>query len=160
MSRRERHRVAQAIEELPDSIELVIVGVRAGLSPTRAVEVAARQSPQALRSTLDEVLHRVHRGQRLADALSAMPEALGPAAAGFADTLATADRYGSPLGPVLDQLADDVRTERRRHAERRARTLPVKLSFPLVMCTLPSFVLLAIVPAVLGALSTLRASTP
>ena len=37
---------------------------------------------------------------------------------------------------------------------------PVKLSFPLVVCTLPSFVLLAIVPAALGAISTLRASAP
>jgi hypothetical protein len=30
----------------------------------------------------------------------------------------------------------------------------------LVVCTLPSFVLLAIAPAVLGALSTVRGSTP
>jgi hypothetical protein len=29
-----------------------------------------------------------------------------------------------------------------------------------VMCTLPSFVLLAIVPALLGAVSTLRGSAP
>jgi tight adherence protein C len=36
----------------------------------------------------------------------------------------------------------------------------VKLSFPLVVCTLPSFVLLAIVPAVLGAIAALRDSVP
>ena len=41
-----------------------------------------------------------------------------------------------------------------------ARRLPVRLSFPLVVCTLPSFVLLAIAPAVLGALSTLQGTTP
>ena len=57
-------------------------------------------------------------------------------------------------------LADDIRTERRRHAERHARTLPVRLAFPLVLCTLPSFVLVAIVPALLGAVSTLRGSAP
>ena len=34
------------------------------------------------------------------------------------------------------------------------------MTFPLVICTLPSFVLLAIAPAVLGALSTLRAGAP
>ena len=56
--------------------------------------------------------------------------------------------------------ADDIRAERRRRAEAQARTLPVKLAFPLVMCTLPSFVLLAIVPALLGAVSTLRGSAP
>jgi tight adherence protein C len=34
----------------------------------------------------------------------------------------------------------------------------VKLSFPLVVCTLPSFVLLAIVPAMIAALSSLGGS--
>ena len=62
--------------------------------------------------------------------------------------------------PVLDRLADDIRAERRRRAERQARTLPIKLAFPLVVCTLPSFVLLAIVPALLGAVSTLRDTAP
>jgi hypothetical protein len=38
--------------------------------------------------------------------------------------------------------------------------LPVRLAFPLVMCTLPSFVLIAIVPALLGAVSTLRGDVP
>jgi tight adherence protein C len=65
-----------------------------------------------------------------------------------------------PIEPVLDRLAIEVRAERRRTADRHARTLPVKLSFPLVACTLPSFVLLAIVPAVMGALSTLRGTLP
>ncbi len=160
MRRTARRTLAAARAELPNTIELVIVGVRAGLTPTRAFETAAAHASAAIRPTLDEVVHRVHRGQRLADALAALPEHLGPAAAGFADTFATADRYGLPIEPVLDRLAIEVRAERRRSAERRARTLPVKLSFPLVACTLPSFVLLAIVPALLGALATLRTSAP
>jgi tight adherence protein C len=155
-----RHRDALVAEALPDSIELVIVGVRAGLSPTRAVELAARRAAPVLADAFGEVVHRLHRGHRLADALSALPAMLGPCAAGFADTLASADRCGLPIGPVLDRLADEVRTERRRHSERFARTLPIRLSFPLVVCTLPAFVLLAIVPAVLGAVSTLQDSVP
>ena len=160
MSGRDERERRRALSALPDTIELVIVGVRAGWSPARAIELAAARAAPELRTAFDEVLHRMRRGQRLADALDALPESLGPAAAGFADSLASADRYGLPIGPVLDRLADDVRDDRRRLAERDARTLPVKLSFPLVVCTLPSFVLLAIVPAVLGAISTLRASAP
>ena len=34
----------------------------------------------------------------------------------------------------------------------------VNLSFPLVLCTLPSFVLLSVAPAILGAVSSLRDS--
>jgi hypothetical protein len=65
-----------------------------------------------------------------------------------------------PLTPVLDRLTDEANAGRRRAGEAAARRLPVRLSFPLVVCTLPSFVLLAIAPAVLGALSTVRGSAP
>jgi tight adherence protein C len=154
-SRRDRRR---QIELLPDLVELIVIAVRAGATPTAALPLVAPNAPAPLRPALAEVDHRLSRGQRLADALPALVELLGTEATVFVDALATADRYGLPLAPVLDRLADDIRAERRRRAESQARTLPVKLAFPLVMCTLPSFVLLAIVPALLGALSTLRGS--
>lgn len=156
----EQRQINRAVEALPDAIELLVLAIRSGLSPSAAIEAITDQVAAPLRDTFAETNHRVHRGQRLADALDVFLERLGPAAAGFADALSTADRYGLPIEPVLDRLVTDVRTERRRHAERHARTLPVKLSFPLVVCTLPSFVLLAIVPAVMGALSTLLGSLP
>jgi tight adherence protein C len=105
-------------------------------------------------------VHQLARGRRLADALAALPGVLGPGAQPVAEAIGAADRYGLPLGPVLERLADDARATRRRLAEAHARTLPVRLSFPLVTCTLPSFVLLAIVPAVLGTLSSLRGTGP
>jgi pilus assembly protein TadC len=48
--------------------------------------------------------------------------------------------------------------ERRRQAEAAARALPVRLSFPLVLCLLPAFVLLGIVPAMVPALQGLHLS--
>jgi tight adherence protein C len=155
VARRERRR---RVDLLPDLVELIVIAVRAGVTPTAALPLVAPNAPTPLRSALDEVEHRMRRGQRLADALPVLVDVIGPEATVFVDALATADRYGLPLAPVLDRLADDIRAERRRRAESQARTLPVKLAFPLVVCTLPSFVLLAIVPAVLGALSTLRGS--
>lgn len=151
----------------PEVIELVILAIHAGAAPLAAIETtgarlgdpASHLDPR-IAAAFTEVCHRVHRGSGLADALRALPETLGPVAAEFADSIATADRYGLPLGPVLDRLAAEARAERRRRAESDARSLPVKLSFPLVVCTLPSFVLLAIVPAVLGAIATLRDSVP
>lgn len=155
-ARRARRAQQHAIGALPDLVELVVIAVRSGATPTAAVLAAVPYAPAPLRSAIDEVAHRLQRGQRLADALGGFEHALGPASATFVDALATADRYGLPLGPVLDRLATDIRDERRRAAEAHARTLPVRLAFPLVACTLPSFVLLAIVPALLGAVSTLR----
>lgn len=148
----------------PETIELVVLAIHAGAAPLAAIESTGARldghGDPRIGVAFGEVVHRVHRGSGLADALRALPELLGPDAAELADSIATADRYGLPLGPVLDRLASEARAERRRRAEIDARSLPVKLSFPLVLCTLPSFVLLAIVPAVLGAISTLRGSVP
>jgi tight adherence protein C len=85
---------------------------------------------------------------------------VGPVSTPVVDAMVTADRYGLPFAPVLDRLIDEARAERRRQAAERARRLPVALSFPLVACSLPSFVLLTIVPAVLGAITSLRTSLP
>ena len=74
----------------------------------------------------------------------------------LADSFAAADRYGQPLAPVLERLADEARQHRRRQADTLARQLPVRMSLPLVLCTLPSFVLLAVVPLLLAALSSLH----
>ena len=122
--------------------------------------MAAAHTAPELAGPLADVTHLMHRGRRLSDALGALPDWLGQHATYFTDVLITADRYGLPLGPVLDQLGADVRADRSRLAQQQARTLPVKLSFPLVVCTLPSFVLLAIAPAVLGAVSTITGTAP
>lgn len=162
--------MSRHVDGWPEAIELVVLAIHAGAAPIAAIEATgARLAATGRgRSAIDprigaafvEVAHRVHRGIGVADALRAIPELLGPDTAELADSFAAADRYGLPLGPVLDRLATEARTERRRRAEADARSLPVKLSFPLVVCTLPSFVLLAIVPAVLGAVATLRRSVP
>ena len=81
---------------------------------------------------------------------------MGAAALGLSDLVGSADRYGLPLAPVLDQLAAQARADPRPADEAAARSLPIKLAFPLVVCTLPSFVLLAIAPAVMAALSSLH----
>jgi len=153
--RSERTARRGARRALPDLIELVIIGVRAGLTPAGAFTMSVDHAAPELRPALDAVTHEMQRGRRLSDALSVLPDLLGPDARFFTDALITADRYGLPIGPMLDQLAAEVRADRTRQAQQQARTLPVKLSFPLVVCTLPSFVLLAIAPAVLGAVSTL-----
>lgn len=148
----------EARAALPDLIELVIIGVRAGLTPAAAFVMSAEHAPPALTPCLEAIIHETQRGRRLSDALDVIPRFLGPDATFFTDSLVTADRYGLPLGPMLDQLGAEVRADRSRRAQAQARTLPVKLSFPLVICTLPSFVLLAIAPAVLGAVSTVTGS--
>ena len=132
-----------------------MLSVRAGLTPIQAVRDLATFDEPVIAEAFAEVVRRTERGQPFADALAALGEQLGSRAGGLADVIATSDRHGLPLGPVLDQLTDEVRSSRRRLEQAEARKLPVRLSFPLVACTLPSFVLLAIAPAVIAALSSL-----
>ena len=74
------------------------------------------------------------------------------------EVLISGDRLGIPVENLLFQLANEARLNRRRHAETEARKLPIRLSLPLVMCILPSFVILIIVPTIAGTLSQLNIS--
>lgn len=154
-TRMERQRVIAA---LPDSIELLVLVIHAGLTPHQAMELLAERAPLPARPAFGEVARRTRRGVPLADALHALTEEFGPPASGVADVLAMAERHGTPISQALEQLSFEVRERRQRQGEAAARRLPIRLSFPLVFCTLPSFVLVAIVPAVLGALRSLDTS--
>jgi tight adherence protein C len=153
-----RRRRAAIERALPDAMDQLVSSVRAGLTPFQAVCDLAGSTDPAIGDAFAEVVRRTERGQPFADALAALPQRLGAQAGGLADVIATSDRHGLPLGPVLDQLTTEIRATRRRLDQADARKLPVRLSFPLVTCTLPSFVLLAIAPAVIAALSSLGAS--
>jgi len=154
-----RRRRAEIERALPDAMDLLVLSVRAGLTPFQAVCDLGASDVRAIADAFGEVVRRTERGLAFADALGALPEMLGNQASGLADVVATSDRHGLPLGPVLDQLTAEVRATRRRLDQADARKLPVRLSFPLVVCTLPSFVLLAIAPAVIAALSSLGGTT-
>lgn len=143
---------------LPDAIEMLVLVVHAGLTPHQGVVLLSDRAPVPIRPALHEVRRRMSRGAPLAEALDALPDLLGHGAAIVADTLAMAERYGTPIARALEQLALDVRERRRRLAEADARRLPVKMAFPLVVCTLPSFVLIAIAPAVMAAIGSLNST--
>ncbi len=120
--------------------------------------------PAVLRQGVEAVAHGTASGERFADAIIRLrdspPTGLGPIAQPLTDALALADRHGTPLPPVLDRLAAEAREHRRRQSEIAARQLPIRLAFPLVGCTLPSFVLLTIVPLMAGTFSSLRGLSP
>jgi len=140
----------------PDALDAIVLAVRAGYLPAAALQAVQPHLAPLLRDAFAAVTARVASGERFADALAVLPSRLGPMAAPLADSFAAADRDGLPLAPVLERLADEARQRRRRNADALARQLPVRMSLPLVLCTLPSFLFLAIVPLLLAALSSLQ----
>jgi tight adherence protein C len=152
-SDRARERAVRAA--LPDTVDLFRLAIGSGLSVRQAVEAVADRAPAPVDAALAEVVRRVGLGERLGDALDAL-DPLGDAALPLAAALRAAARHGAPLGDALERVVADARVLRRRRAEEDARRLPVQMLFPLVLCVLPAFGLLAVVPLLLASLRSLQ----
>lgn len=81
--------------------------------------------------------------------------AFAPACAEIAAILGDADRTGVAVATALERVGDELHRRHRRLAEQRARRLPVLMLGPLVVCILPAFVLLSVVPVLAAGLSRL-----
>ena len=153
---RQRARRARVLA-VPDALDLVVILLHAGATPRQTFVELGRSGPPVTRPGFAAVALLLGRGHPFGEAVGALRRELGPAVGPFVEMISAAERSGLAAAHLVHQLSLETRALRRRHDEAAARRLPVKLSFPLVMCTLPSFVLLAIAPAVLAALSSLGA---
>lgn len=158
-SRHQAHRLqlrdsAQIADALPDGIDMLMLFIHSGCTPVRAFEQLRTLCAPALWPALDRLLLQLRRGQRLSDALPVLTTALGPQMIAVVDALRSADHYGTPLGPALDRISDQLLRERQHRAEIAARTLSVRITFPLVLCILPAFAFGALGPVVISALGT------
>lgn len=159
LSRRARDRGnrtdAVHIEDLCLLVDLIAVAVRSGAEVRATLDLLARVGPIALRPRLVRISDSLARGNRLPEAL----RELGPGApeTRLASTLADGLADGSALAPTLDRLAADLRSEAARLNATRLAELPVRLTPPLVVCTLPSVALIAVAPVALAALGSIRA---
>lgn len=150
--RRTRRDEAVLIRELPVLLDLLGLAVGAGCTPFLALEVAARWAPPATAARVATVVRSCRLGVRLVDALREGARAC-PVLAPAADVLVASETTGAPAGPALARLAAEARSAARRRAEAHARTVPVRLLFPLVFLVLPAFGLLTVVPALLAGLA-------
>lgn len=154
--RAERRRLVSIACDLPDVVDLLVLGVGAGLTVQLAVGQVAARAGGPLAGELAAVLEEVALGRRFADALDDLPSRAGESVRPLVGALLASERYGAPLVAGLERLSDEVRRDRRRRAEEAARKIPVKLLFPLVTCTLPAFGLLTVAPLIASAVRSLR----
>jgi len=150
--RQKRQQARAVMVELPEIVDFYVVGLTAGLTVAQTTRAVAEQLEGAVSSALREAVVRAEHGARLSDELAALPMVAGDGVRPLSRILVDAERHGVAIGDALGRLSHDVRIQRRRWAEIRARRVPVKLLFPLVICTLPAFVLLSIVPVLVSAL--------
>ncbi len=149
--RRARREEARLRAEIPVALDLLGVAAGAGCTPYVALETAAAWAPPLVAAHLAGVPRACRLGVALTDALASKGRE-APALRPLADALGATVRLGAPIGDALARLAADGRADLRRAAETRARTMSVRLLFPLVLCVLPAFGLLTVVPAVIAGL--------
>jgi tight adherence protein C len=78
----------------------------------------------------------------------------------LAQVLLEADRDGLPIVHTVSRLSAEMRTHRRHQADIKIRQLPTKLTLPVVLCVLPSFVFLTVIPIILANLGQFTFSPP
>ena len=151
--------IARAVHDQPDDIsqltEHLCVSLRAGLSMTYACERWRTVSPMG-----SSVADLIRAGAPLEEALLPLASMHPITGKNLGHTIVEAERDGLPFLDTVMRLAADHRSERRRQIDTRIRQLPTRLSIPLVVCVLPSFLLLSVAPLVLASLSQLSVSLP
>lgn len=131
---------------VPVVLELVAAALSCGLSSTEALAAAVRAAGSSAAPDLGPVVEALRLGARPDVAW----QRAGPSYAPLARTLLLSARTGAAAAPALRRAAADERTARAHRAHIAAQRLGVELVVPLGLLTLPAFVLLAVVPVLLG----------
>lgn len=148
---RRKARTDQLRSELPDVIDLLCVCVQAGLNISLSLKRVSSASTGVLGDELRRVVSQIDLGVPRRNALEELADRhqLDDLDA-LVTTLINAERFGTGVSSGLQVLSSDLRAKRRRSAEEEARRAPVKILFPLVFLILPAFILLTVVPLLLG----------
>jgi len=149
------------IRGLPNAVLLLQVAIAAGLSPRAAISAVGDlpvEHGELAVVTRDFALvgQRLDLGADLASAILSLDQSqTSTSFIRVLDVLRRAEVDGVALATHLEIVLHDLRRERARALDAAAQRLTVSLLFPLVVCILPAFVVLAVVPLLLGALSSL-----
>jgi len=144
---RERHILA----EFPTIAELLSLSVSAGEGPVVALDRVCARSHGELSADLGRVLAAIRTGEPVAAAFDDLARRSGvPAVSRFAQGVAVAVERGTPLADVLHAQAADVREASRRELIEAAARKEVAMMVPVVFLVLPTVVLFAFFPGVIG----------
>lgn len=151
-----QRRRRELVLQTPQALDLLSAALGAGLPLRLATAAVVRACPGPVADTLSGVGKQIELG--VSDvaawrALSAHPQ-LGPVAADLARSVES----GTMLGAALAMHADEARAQRAAAVEIAARQVGVRSVLPLMLCFIPAFLLLGIVPTVVSAV--LSALTP
>ena len=150
LSRRIKKRQKAILRAVPDTLDLLTISVRAGLSFDGALSKVVEKVPGPLSDEFRRVLAEVRVGRVRREALR---DVVGrtdvQALTNFIGAIIQAEQLGVPIAKVLQIQSEQLRIERRQRAEEMAAKAPIKMLFPLVGCIFPSMFIVILGPAII-----------
>jgi tight adherence protein C len=141
------------VNGFPDSLDLMLVCVEAGLGMEAAFDRVGREmlnSHPLVAQMLSVVTLELRAGSTREEALRNMANRTQVTEIrSFSTLLIQSDKLGSSIGETLRVYAAEMREKRRMRAEEKAHRLPVLLSVPLVACMLPVMIGVLMLPAII-----------
>lgn len=144
----------QALEQaFPDALDLLLICVEAGMSIEAAFNRVAGEIGRQSVELAEELALTTAELSYLPERRIAYENLAGrtglPGIRAVCTSLIQAERYGTPLGKALRVMAAENRTIRMQTAEKKAASLPAKLTVPMIVFFLPALFVVIIGPAVL-----------
>ena len=140
--RKAKQRMLEIRETFPDTLDLLVVCVEAGLGVDNAVvRVAQEQQGQGL-AVGEELLlmsREMQAGLSRREALTRLADRLNlEEVRGLTTFLVQTEEIGGSIGRSLRVYAETMRQKRIQKAEEAARKLVIKLLLPLALCIMPA----------------------
>lgn len=143
-----RRRREQLDADAPLGAEILAACLLTGSAPERAAQAVAA----ALGGPVGEELRLVVAHLRLGEdpATSWLQLQRVPSMAALGRAIARAAESGAPVAQAVAAVADEQRRHRRWRGQLRAQRVGVRAAAPLGLCFLPAFILIGIVPVIIG----------
>jgi tight adherence protein C len=142
-------RQASMRDAAADTIDQLMIVVEAGLGFDAALMRVATTNDGPLADELEHTVQDMSAGVPRDVALRALAERTQiPEIRHLVTALVQAQRHGTPLAQTLRLQASELRDKRTQRVEEKAAKLGTKMLFPIVLCFMPVFFIIILVPAV------------
>lgn len=149
LRRRVRKRKQEIVRALPDALDIMTVGVEAGLAFESALLKVGEQWDNALTRELQRAVVEMRVGTPRNEALERMADRAGvQELSTFVAVLIQSHQMGVSIAQVLHAQAALMRERRRQRAEELARQAGIKMVFPLVFLVFPALMVVILGPAI------------